>query len=251
MPVHDWSRVNAGTFHAFHNAWITHLQEALNDGVLPPGYYALGEQRAGQLIPDLLTLHAEDPDDTESARAAPDSGGVMLAQSPPKVAIIDESDTDAAAYLSKQRTLVIRHASGDRMIAIVEIVSPANKRGALNVQQLVQKSITALGQGYHLLLIDLFVPGANDPQGIHGEVWDAVYGTNPYESPPNQPLTLASYCAGSPIRCFVEPLAVDDALIDMPLFLASNRYINTPLERTYQAAWRGLPQRWKQVLEGH
>ena len=32
MPVHDWTRVSAGTFHAFHNAWITHIQEMLNDG---------------------------------------------------------------------------------------------------------------------------------------------------------------------------------------------------------------------------
>jgi len=249
MPVHDWSRVNAGTFHAFHNAWITHLQEALNQGVLPSGYYALGEQRAGDLIPDLLTLHAVDPGEIDVSGSTSDSGGVMLAQSPPKVAIIDQSDADAAAYLSKQRTLVIRHASGDRIIALVEIVSPANKRGANNVQQLVRKAVTALAQGYHLLLVDLFLPGVNDPHGIHAEIWDAVYGMTPYEAPPDRPLTLASYCAGSPIRCFVEPLAVSESLIEMPLFLASDRYINIPLERTYEAAWRGIPQRWKQVLE--
>ena len=40
MPIHDWSRVSAGTFHAFHNAWITHLQDALNSGILPQGFYA-------------------------------------------------------------------------------------------------------------------------------------------------------------------------------------------------------------------
>ena len=32
MPVHDWTRVQAGTFHHFHCAWITHLAEALNGG---------------------------------------------------------------------------------------------------------------------------------------------------------------------------------------------------------------------------
>lgn len=35
MPVHDWTRITAGTFHAFHNAWISSLQEALNDGRMP------------------------------------------------------------------------------------------------------------------------------------------------------------------------------------------------------------------------
>jgi len=59
MPVHAWTRVTAGTFHDFHTAWITELRNALNGGVLPEGYYALGEQRAGDVSPDVLTLHAE------------------------------------------------------------------------------------------------------------------------------------------------------------------------------------------------
>ncbi|MCA9009376.1 MAG: hypothetical protein KDB01_06500 [Planctomycetaceae bacterium] len=25
MPMHDWTRVSAGTYHAFHNAWIEPL----------------------------------------------------------------------------------------------------------------------------------------------------------------------------------------------------------------------------------
>ena len=35
MPVHDWTRVIAGTFHDFHQGWITHLKEALNNTILP------------------------------------------------------------------------------------------------------------------------------------------------------------------------------------------------------------------------
>ncbi len=51
MPVHDWTKVDAGTFHSFHNAWITHLMGMLNDGVLPQGYYALSELYSSRLIP--------------------------------------------------------------------------------------------------------------------------------------------------------------------------------------------------------
>ena len=58
MPVHDWTRVSAGTFHDFHNAWITELRNALNGGLLPRGFYAQGEQYAGQIQTDVLTLHA-------------------------------------------------------------------------------------------------------------------------------------------------------------------------------------------------
>jgi hypothetical protein len=59
MPVHEWTRVTAGTFHDFHNAWITELRNVLNGGLLPEGYYALGEQRSGDVSPDVVTLHAE------------------------------------------------------------------------------------------------------------------------------------------------------------------------------------------------
>ena len=48
MPVHDWAQLDAGTFHAFHTAWVTHLSEMMNGGLLPSGYYALPEQHAGR-----------------------------------------------------------------------------------------------------------------------------------------------------------------------------------------------------------
>ncbi len=38
-------------------------------------------------------------------------------------------------------------------------------------------------------------------------------------------------------------------LIDMPLFLEPEFYVNVPLEETYLAAYDGVPQRWKRVLE--
>ena len=37
MPVHDWTRVEAGIFHAFHVAWVPEIQKALNGGLLPEG----------------------------------------------------------------------------------------------------------------------------------------------------------------------------------------------------------------------
>jgi hypothetical protein len=39
MPIHDWTRVPAGTWHDFLYAWITEIRNALNGGRLPPSYY--------------------------------------------------------------------------------------------------------------------------------------------------------------------------------------------------------------------
>jgi hypothetical protein len=44
MPIHDWTRADAGLFHAFHQGWISSLSAALNTGGLPPAYFALIEQ---------------------------------------------------------------------------------------------------------------------------------------------------------------------------------------------------------------
>ena len=56
MPIHDWTRVDAGIFHHFHHGWIEEIARALNRGLLPPDHYALAEQIAGGLGPDVLTL---------------------------------------------------------------------------------------------------------------------------------------------------------------------------------------------------
>jgi hypothetical protein len=84
-------RVSAGTFHDLHLAWIAAIRNALNERVLPPDYYAMAEQ-------------------TE-----------------PKVQFRASANMDE--YVLKRRTPVIRHSSDDRIVALLEIVSPGNKSG--------------------------------------------------------------------------------------------------------------------------
>ena len=59
MPIHDRTRVDAGIFHAFHSGWVEELSRALNRGLLPATYYALPEQVAGGVGPDVLTLRRQ------------------------------------------------------------------------------------------------------------------------------------------------------------------------------------------------
>jgi hypothetical protein len=70
-----------------------------------------------------------------------------------------------------------------------------------------------------------------------------------YQLPDGEPLTLMSYAAGLPVEIYLEHVAVEAALPEMPLFLRPDRYVNVPLEPTYQAAYRGLPAFWREVLE--
>jgi hypothetical protein len=245
MPIHDWTRVNAGTWHAFHLSWIAEIQLALNEGRLPPSYYAQAEQIAGPMGPDVLTLQTPELP-SEFDEGAPAGGGLAVATAPPRTWLVEEAEMNE--YVLKRRTLVIRHVSGDRIVALIELVSPGNKAARFALQSFVDKAVEALYRGYHLLIIDLFPPGPRDPQGIHGAVW-AELSTRPFALPPDRPLTLAAYSAGQVKRAYVEPTAVGLELAEMPLFLEPDIYINAPLEATYLAAYRGVPKRWKQVLE--
>jgi hypothetical protein len=245
MPVNDWTRVEAGIFHNFHLLWIGELTKALNSGLLPPEYYALGEQIAGGLGPDVLTLQA--PRTGANGLPSDTQGTVAVAEAPPKVRLTVRTEIDA--YTLKQRTLVIRHVSNHRIVALIEILSPGNKASRHVLRSFLDKATSALAHGIHLLLIDLHPPGPRDPQGIHGALWQQV-ADDAHEQPADKPLTLAAYSAGPVKTAYVELISTGDVLPDMPLFLDPEQYINVPLEATYQAAYQGVPRFYRAILEG-
>jgi hypothetical protein len=201
----------------------------------------------GDISPDVLTLHSDNEEPHDSSPADSNGGMIAVAEQPPQVSLSLEATSETAFYLNKRRTLVIRHATGDRIVALIEIVSPGNKHSTLTVEAFLDKALAALRDGYHLLLIDLFPPGSFDPQGMLGVVWEHL-AKESWEATSEQPLTLASYCAKSPVTTYVEPMQCGRTLPDMPLFLKTSHYINVPLEQTY-AAYRGVPQRWRKVIE--
>lgn len=63
-------------------------------------------------------------------------------------------------------------------------------------------------------------------------------------------MTLAAYAAGRLVDAYLEYVAVGAELPESPLFLHPDRYVKVPLGQTYQAAYRGMPAYWRDVLEG-
>lgn len=245
MPVHDWSRVDAGIFHHFHHYWISAISVQLN-GQLPSEYYALAEQFAGGFGPDVLTLQSRTKAKSRRSlkeKDEPDGGGaVLLAR--PKTRLSGEAEF----YRHKQKRVAVRHVSDDRVIAVVEIVSPGNKSSRAAVRAFLDKAVELLQNGVHLLLIDLFPPTPRDPNGLHSLIWANVTNRQE-ESDSDKPLTMVSYEAGDVLRYFAEPVAVGDKLETMPLFLEPNAHIDVPLESTYAAAFAAVPRRWRDELE--
>ena len=242
MPIHDWTCVDAGIFHAFHHEWVSEISRALNRGLLPADHYALPEQIAGGFGPDVVTLQRPYGGDSRphDSRAA-----IAVRVTPPQVKYRLTSETDR--YAAKAKAVVIRHASNHNVIAIVEIVSPGNKNSRHGLRSFVAKAVELLRGGIHLLVLDLFPPTSRDPQGIHKAIWDEFNDTD-FVLPPGQPLTLASYRADQFPEAFIEPTAVGQALIEMPIFLSADDYVPVPLEATYGSAWEAMPEYWRQAL---
>jgi hypothetical protein len=239
MPLHDWTRVDAGIFHAFHVAWIPEIQKALNSGLLPEGYYALAEQHAGPPAHEPVS---------ERLLLPPATGGVAVTDTPPRTR---RRHTVEPAALGRRRSLAIRHVSGHRLVALIEIVSPANKDRSSHVEEFVAKAVSALELGVHLLLVDLLPPGPHDPSGMYGAILQGLEQSDqPYDVPADALATLASYAAGPVVDIYVEHVAVGASLPEMALFLRPDRYVNVPLEPTYQAAYGSMPAFWRRFLEG-
>jgi hypothetical protein len=209
MPIHDWTRVDAGLFHAFRFGWISYLSQALNTGALPSDYYALTERR----FPDPLP---QDLDETRIYAHRADRIGV--------------------------------HDRRDQLVAVVDIVSPGNKAYETELRSFASAAAGLIMQGVHLLVIDLFPPTQRDPQGIHKAIWDQ-FDDEEFELPADKPLTLAAYQAEPQPAAYVEPVAVGDPLPDMPIFLKPGYYVPAPLETTYQTAWSVFPAPLKRLLE--
>jgi hypothetical protein len=142
----------------------------LNDGLLPPEYEAGIQQQEGWQI--------------GSGR--------------------EPGQSELQTYTLKRRTIVIRHSSGDDVVALIELVSPGNKSATNAFKSFVEKAVETLYRGYHLLIVDLFPPGRRDPNGIHAAIWGEITD-DPVILPPDEPLTLAAYSAGQRKKVYVEP----------------------------------------------
>src|SRR6516225_2889715 len=114
MPIHDWTRVSAGTFHDFHQGWTIEIRNQLNGGVLPEGYYAMADQRVTGPEPDVIALRL---------RGAEPKGGLVVAETPPRIKRAARFEAETAIYARKANRIAIHHELG-RVVAMIEVVSP-------------------------------------------------------------------------------------------------------------------------------
>ena len=86
MPMHDWKRVPPTIYHHFHQQWTISICDALNAGLLPPGYSALVEQYSSGLYPDVLAVQRRNskPSDPRAETTTLEAPRTRMIVQPPR-----------------------------------------------------------------------------------------------------------------------------------------------------------------------
>ena len=251
MAIHDWTRIFAGGFHHFHQSWVLRISDQLNGGILPEGYFAAVEQASSGSYPDVVALEMNVPESSDtdgSESSGPYHGGIALADAPPKVRFT--FDSEVVPYAERDDRIAIHNLSGNKVVAIIEVVSPGNKHSGLAFNKFRKKIHRLIERGIQILVIDLFPPGTFDPEGIARGLQIESESIVP-ETTRDEPLSFVSLRVSDHVSGFVELGSVGKDVPAMPLFLNSGRYVSVPLNDSYTHAWTSLPRPWQELLESH
>ncbi|QEL17307.1 DUF4058 family protein [Limnoglobus roseus] len=240
MPIHDWARVDAGVFHGFHLRWIAEICKAMNNGLLPSGYYVDAEQVAERKEVDVLTLQMPTP---VGSPAEPSDGGVAVVEA----GIGHRVAGKVKKPKPRQRRLVLRHVTGHRVVALLELVSPGNKGRRTSAIEFAGKAYDAIEHGIHVTMIDLFPATRAAPHGLHNIIWRR-YDRERVMPPLDRPLTLAAFTGSTPPEMFFEFRRVGEELPAFPVMLSATRGVFVPLAETYAAAFAGSPPYLRDLL---
>lgn len=241
MPMHDWRKIEAGLYHSFHASWLTRLNDALNDGLLPENFYAATEQVITRYNADILTLSTRDGERISSSR---------LKETMPVATLIDEGHV--AKPRATRNRIAIHHVSGDKIIAVIEIVSPANKDTKRDCDQFIEKAAELLETEINLLLIDPFKSTKQAPHGLHTRIWQNLFpDTEPHATTDLQPLMNVTYTCLSDgdIQAGIVRYSLGE-LIPAISMLIDLEWITIPLEGTYMQAWDKFPTLLKERYFG-
>jgi hypothetical protein len=129
-----------------------------------------------------------------------------------------------------------------RLVAAVEIVSPANKDRPEARRAFVAKCATLLQQDVSVAIVDLVTTGQFN---LYGDLLDQLGHADPALAPDPPPLYAAAirWRRGADswrLETWAHPLTVGQPLPNLPLWLADNLAVPLELETSYEEACRIL-----------
>jgi hypothetical protein len=132
---------------SFHGAWAEAIARHLNEDRLPAHFYAEARVMIGSRVEIDVATHEE----TNGKAFNTDHGGVAV-WAPPKP--ITSAALDFAG-LDLFEVQIFNDEEGPKIVAAIELVSPANKDRAAHRQAFAIKCASYLCQGISLIVIDI------------------------------------------------------------------------------------------------
>jgi hypothetical protein len=217
---------------SFHAAWAAAMARLLNQGILPPGYYAVPlADREGPIEIDVAALREH------RAPVPPGGGGHPWEAPAPGLAVA----VDLAAVHAVE-VQVFADDGDPRLAAAVELVSPRNKDRPQSRQVFAVKCVGYLQQGSSVVVVDTVTTRRAD---MNAAIL-SLLGADAGPAAPASSLAALSYRAvgqeeeTQQLLLWPAPLALGKPLPTLPLWIAADFSVPLDLEASYQATCSDL-----------
>jgi hypothetical protein len=219
---------------SFHGAWAAAMARLLNQGVLPPGYYAVPLlDRDGPVEINVAAL-------CENGAPAPPGGEAVpqpwAAPAPGLAVAVELVAVDAV------EVQVFADDGDPRLAAAVELVSPRNKDRPQARQAFAVKCVGYLQQGSSVVVVDTVTTRRAD---LHAAVL-SLLGAKAVPAAAGSSLSAVSYRTvgreeeTQQLLAWPAPLALGQPLPTLPLWIAADFSVPLDLETSYQTTCTDL-----------
>jgi hypothetical protein len=221
MPLLDHFNLPLNRTHpwrSFHGAWAATMARLLNEGILPPGYYA------APLV------------DTSLAAGQPGAAQPWTAPAPGVAIAVEMPAVDAV------EVQVFADDGDPRLTAAVELVSPRNKDRPQARRAFAVKCVGYLQQGSSVVVVDTVTTRRAN---LHEEILGLLGVASGTVATPAG-LSAVSYRAPGregqeqQLQLWPGSLALGEPLPTLPLWIATDFSVRLDLEASYRTACSDL-----------
>jgi hypothetical protein len=208
--------------------------------ILPQRYVAEPQIHLGSSIEIDVATYEEDKADSPAADERDNGGGVktaIWAPSRPTLAVATDLPN-----MDEYEVRVYDTKSGRRLVAAVEIVSPANKDRPEHRRAFVAKCAALLQNRVCVVIVDLVTTRISN---LYGDLLELLGQTDPSLANGPSPLYAVAYRWARTgdawlLETWMHPLALGRPLPTLPLWLAGNLAVPLDLELSYEETCRIL-----------
>jgi hypothetical protein len=223
----------------FHGGWPMMIVAQLARH-LPRRYVAAPRVHSGAAVEIDVATYEKDASDAAANNEGRGFGGVATAVwAPPRPTLALTTDLPA---LDEYEVRVYDSKRGRRLVAAVEIVSPANKDRPEHRRAFVARCVALLQSRVCVAVVDLVTTRNFN---LYAELLGCIGQTDPGLGP-EPPGLYAVACrpkrAGEAwlLECWATPLTLGKPLPTLPLWLAENLAVPLELEESYEETCRLL-----------